>query len=91
MADASPLLPGVPAEIATRAEIKREKVKLAARKRSREGYEHISGFLHRDEIDYLMQVWQFETKAQLVRVALRFLAQQTQAGLTEINLPGSMR
>lgn len=91
MADVSPMLPGIPAHLATCEDRARARVKKASQKRAREGFEQVAAYIHGSEVDYLMQVWQFTDKAQMVRIALRYLAQQTQCGLTEINLPGQMR
>lgn len=86
---AAVMLPDIPRELQTAADKHRAKAKrLAARKR-REGYLLVSAVVHGDEIAFLMQEWGFKDRAEMVRVALRYLAAQTRGGLTSITVPES--
>jgi len=84
----SPWLPELPPEMrTTRLERARSENRRTHRRRVPAGYVLVQSRLHVSELDYLMSAWKAESRADLLRMALRYLLQQTQRGLVRIELP----
>ena len=80
------LLPVMPDDLVTAVDRARARVRKSSRKRSRLGYRQIACVMHGDDIDFLMQTWQFETQAQMLRIAMRYLIDATRCGLMRIEV-----
>lgn len=80
------LLPEIPRELETPADGARRRARNSAKKKMAAGNRLVSAVVPEHEITFLMSEWGFATQAEMVRVAMRYLAAQTRGGLTSITV-----
>lgn len=82
----SRMLPEIPEALQTPADRARKSARVAARMQALKGRVQIATLVGREEADYLVQAWGFKDRSQMMRVAMRYLLQQTVGGLTALNV-----